>query len=130
MLTFPVGHGGGTVILYVFLYFLNFWLGWVFLAPHGLFSSFREWGQLSSCSAQDVSLQWLLFLPSMGSLQHVGFGSCGSWGLEHRLRICGTRDYLLRGMWDLPGPGAEPVSPALVAGFCASEPPGMSHIDS
>ena len=28
------------------------------------------------------------------------------------------------GMWDLPGPGIEPVSPALVGGFLPTEPPG------
>ena len=30
---------------------------------------------------------------------------------------CGARAYLLCGMWDLPGPGLEPVSPALAGGF-------------
>ena len=27
-------------------------------------------------------------------------------------------------MWDLPGPGIEPVSPALAGGFFTIEPPG------
>ena len=27
-------------------------------------------------------------------------------------------------MWDLPGPGIEPVSPALAVGFFTTEPPG------
>ena len=61
--------------------------------------------------------------------------SCGKWGplfiavrgplaiaaslvVEHRLQTrrlssCGSRAQLLRGMWDLPRPGLEPVSPAL-----------------
>ena len=29
-------------------------------------------------------------------------------------------------MWDLPGPGIEPVSPALVGGFLTTAPPGES----
>ena len=29
-------------------------------------------------------------------------------------------------MWDLPGPGLEPVSPALAGGFLATAPPGQS----
>ena len=38
--------------------------------------------------------------------------------VEHRLQTCrlsscGSRASLLRGMWDLPRPGLEPVSPAL-----------------
>ena len=48
---------------------------------------------------------------------------------EHRLQMrrlssCGTRDQLLRGMWDLPRPGLEPVSPALAGRFSTTAPPG------
>ena len=35
---------------------------------------------------------------------------------------------MLRGMWDLPGPGLEPVSPALAGGFSTTAPPGQSHV--
>ena len=55
-----------------------------------------------------------------------GLSSCGSQALEHRLSSCGTRALLLRGMWDLPGPGLEPVSPALAGGFLTTVPPGKS----
>ena len=37
---------------------------------------------------------------------------------------CGARAYLHRGMWDLPGPGLQPVSPALADGFLTTAPPG------
>ena len=30
-------------------------------------------------------------------------------------------------MWDLPGPGIEPVSPALAGGFLTTAPPGKSQ---
>ena len=30
-------------------------------------------------------------------------------------------------MWDLPGPGLEPMSPALAGGFLTTEPPGNSQ---
>ena len=48
---------------------------------------------------------------------------------EHRLQTrrlssCGSRAQLLRGMWDLPGPGLEPVSPALAGRFSSTAPPG------
>ena len=48
---------------------------------------------------------------------------------EHRLRTrrlssCGSRAQPLRGMWDLPRPGLEPVSPALAGGFSTTAPPG------
>ena len=50
--------------------------------------------------------------------------SCGSRAPECRLSSCGTRAQLLRGMWDPPGPGPEPVSPALAGGFLTTVPPG------
>ena len=48
---------------------------------------------------------------------------------EHRLQTgrlssCGSRAKLLRGMWDLPRPGLEPVSPALAGRFPTTAPPG------
>ena len=49
---------------------------------------------------------------------------CGTWAPEHRLTSCGACD-----MWDLPGPGLEPVSPALAGGFSATVPPGESPPD-
>ena len=53
-----------------------------------------------------------------------GFSSCGSQALEHKLSSCGARASLLRGMWDLPGPGLKPVPPALAGGFLTTAPPG------
>ena len=74
------------------------------------------------------------------------FSSCGKWGslciavrrplaiaaslvAEHRLQTrrlssCGSRIQLLHGMWDLPRPGLEPVSPALAGRFSTTAPPG------
>ena len=48
---------------------------------------------------------------------------------EHRLHMrklsnCGSRAQLLRGMWDLPRPGLEPVFPALAGRFSTTAPPG------
>ena len=50
--------------------------------------------------------------------------SCGSRALEHRLSSYGARAQLIRGMWDLPGPGLELVSPASAGGFLTTVPPG------
>ena len=41
-----------------------------------------------------------------------------------RLSSCGSRAQLLRGMRDPPGPGHEPVSPALAGGLPTTAPPG------
>ena len=72
--------------------------------------------------------------------------SCGKWGplfiavrgpltiaaslvAEHRLQTrrlsnCGSQAYSLRGMWDPPRPGLEPVSPALAGRLSITAPPG------
>ena len=69
------------------------------------------------------------------------FSSCGKRGplfiavrrpltvVEHRLQTrrlsnCGSRAQLLRGMWDLPRPGLEPVSPASAGRLSTTAPPG------
>ena len=41
-----------------------------------------------------------------------------------RLSSCGSRVQLFRGMWDLPRPGLEPVSPALAGRLSTTAPPG------
>ena len=58
------------------------------------------------------------------ALGHVGFSSCGSRDLEDGLSRCGTRASLLRGLWDLPRSGIEPVPRALAGGLFTTEPPG------
>ena len=92
----------------------------------------------SSCSERGllfVAVHRLLLLWSMGS-RHAGFSSCSTWAqqLWHtgsracRLSSCGPWAQLLCGTWDLPGPGIEPVSPALAGGFLTTAPPGKSLI--
>ena len=79
----------------------------------GTFSSCGEQGLLSGCSAQ---------------ASHCGaFSCCREQALEPRFRNCGSRAQLLRGMWDLSGPGIEPVTPALVGRFLTTGPPGESQ---
>ena len=73
------------------------------------------------------------------------FSSCGKWGplfiavhgpftvaaslvAEHRLQTrrlssYGSRAQLLRGMWNPPRPGLEPVSPSLAGRFSTTVPP-------
>ena len=52
--------------------------------------------------------------------------------VEHRLQTrrlsnCGSRAQPLCGMWDLPRPGLEPVSPALAGRLPTTAPPGKPH---
>ena len=51
---------------------------------------------------------------------------------EHRLQTrrlsnCGSRAQPLCGMWDLPRPGLEPVSPALAGRLSTTAPPGKPY---
>ena len=99
--------------VYIFCLFGWFWLRWVFVAARGL--SLRCGVRASHCN---------------------GFSCCGARALGMRASVavarelssCGARAYLLCGMRDLPGPGLEPVSPALTDGFLTTAPPGKPHI--
>ena len=51
------------------------------------------------------------------ALRGAGFRSCDVWALEHRLGSCGVWAWLPCGMWHLPGPGLEPMSPASAGGL-------------
>ena len=75
-------------------------------------------GGHSSLRCAGLSLLRSLLLRSTGSRR------AGSVVVAHRLSSCGSRAQLLRGMWDLPRPGLEPVSPALAGGFSTAAPPG------
>ena len=109
---------------FFFFTFIYFWLHWVFIAVRGL-SLVAASGGYSSLQCAGFSLRWLLLLRSTGS-RRAGFSSCGSWALERRLSSCGAQAYWLRGMWDLPGPGLEPLSPPLAGRFSTTAPPGKS----
>ena len=116
---------------FIYLSFIYFWLRWVFVAARRL-SLVAVSGGYSLLQCACFSLQWLLLLRSTGS-RHAGFSSRGMWAqqlcsqaLEHRLSSCGAQAQLLRGMWDLPRPGIELVSPALAGGFLTTVPQGKS----
>ena len=77
----------------------------------------------SSCGKQGP-----LFIAVRGLLTIVA-----SLAAEHRLQTsrlssCGSRAQLLCGMWDLPRPGLESVSPALAGRFSTTAPPGKPRI--
>ena len=118
------------LMVWVFLkinLFIYFWLSWIFVAACGL-SLVAASGGYCSLWCAGFSLRWLVLLQSTSS-RLAGFSSCGSQALECRLSSCGARAKLLRGMWDLPGLGLEPVSPALAGGFLSTVPPGKPTVN-
>ena len=105
-----------------YLFSFSFWLCWAFVAAHRLSlivgrptlhcgARVSHCGGFSCCGAQTLGTRasavaaHRLSSCSARALGHAGFSSCGTWA------------QLLCGMWDLPGPGIKPVSPALAGGF-------------
>ena len=96
--------------LFFFFFLINlFYFIYLFLAVLGLhfcaraFSSCGEWGPLFIAVRGPLSIAACLVV-------------------EHRLQTrrlssCGSQAQLPHGMWDLPRPGLEPVSPALAGRF-------------
>ena len=68
-------------------------------------------GGHSSSRCAGLSLSWPLLLRSTGS-------RCTG------ARNCGSRAQSLRGTWDPPRPGLEPMSPALAGRLSTTAPPG------
>ena len=114
----------------LFILFIYFWLCWVFVAARWLSLQLRRaratlccgarashCGGFSCCRARALGTQ-------ASVIAARGLSSCGLRALECRLSSCGARAQLLQGMWDLPGPGLEPMSPALAGGFLTTAPPG------
>ena len=65
-----------------------------------------------------------LFIAVRGPLT-IAASLVAEHGLQtRRLGSSGSRAQLLRGMWDLPRPGLEPVSPALAGRFSTTVSPG------
>ena len=79
----------------------------------------------SSCSKRGP-----LFIAVRGPLTVVASPVAEHRLQTHRLSSCGSRAQPLRGMWDLPGPGHKPVSPALAGGFPTTAPPGKPGVHS
>ena len=117
------------MFLYTFSFFFNFIYLFVclfiylfiylFLPVLGLRFCVRAF---SSCSERGP-----LFIAVHGPLT-----TAASLVVEHRLQTrrlssCGSRAQSLRGMWDLPRPGLQPVSSALADRFSTTAPPGKPY---
>ena len=98
-------------------FIFNFFL---FLAVLGLHCCARAFSSCGERGLHFVAVRRLLIVVASLVVEH---------GLQvRRLSSCGARAQLLCGMWDPPGPGIEPVSPALAGGFLTIVPPGKpSH---
>ena len=100
-----------SMFIYLFIYHL--WSCWVFVSVRGLSPAVASGGHSSSrCAGLSLSRPLLL--------------------AEHRLQVrrlssCGSRAQPLRGMWDPPRPGLEPMSPAPAGRLSTTAPPGKPY---
>ena len=111
-------HGGRTkkALASLFFFFFNKFIYLFILAVLGLHFCARAF---SSCGKRGSP-----FIAVRGPRTIAA-----SFVAEHRLQTrrlssCGSRAQLLPGMWDLPKPRLEPVSPALAGRFSTTAPPG------
>ena len=100
------------LIIYLFIYVFMAVLGLHFCAR--AFSSCSRWGPLFIAVRRP-----LIIAASLVAEQRLQ---------THRLSTCGSWASLLRGMWDPPRPGLEPVSPALAGRFSTTAPPGKALV--
>ena len=103
------------LFIYLFLAVLSLWF------VRGL-SSCGKWGPLF------IAVRGPLFIAVRGPFTIAAPPVAGHRLQMHRLSSCGSRAQLLHGMWDLPRPGLEPVSPALAGRFSTTAPPGKPLI--
>ena len=89
---------------------------YLFLAVSGLRFCARAF---SSCGERGP-----LFIAVRGPLTIAASLAAEHRLQSHRLSSCGSRAWLLRGTWDPPWSGLEPVSPALAGRFSTTAPPG------
>ena len=71
-----------------------------------------------------VSLFFFFFFAGRGPLTVVASAVVAHRLRSRRLSGHGSRAQPLCGMWDLPRPGHEPMSPALAGGLPTTAPPG------
>ena len=102
---------------FVFFFKLIFTASFIYLFIYG-------------CVGSSFLCEGFLQLRRAGATLHRG--APASLVAEHRLQTrrlsrCGSRAQSLRGVWDPPRPGLEPVSPALAGRFSTTAPPGKPN---
>ena len=112
----------------VFFFFLKFYLIlFIYLFIFGCVGSSVRARAFSSCGKRGplfIAVRGPLFIAVRGPFSIAAPPVAGHRLQTRRLSNCGSWAQLLRGMWDLPRPGLEPVSPALAGRFSTTVPPG------
>ena len=109
-------HSVDCLLTFFFFFFILFIYLFLFLAVLGLRFCARA---VSSCG------KWGPLLIAVRGLLTIATSPVAEHRLQtRRLSNCGSQAQPLCGMWDLPRPGLEPMSPALAGRFSTTAPPG------
>ena len=115
----------------LFFFFLIYFILFIYLFIFGCAGSSVHARAFSSRGKRGplfIAVQGPLFIAVRGPFTIAAPPVAGHRLQTLRLSSCGSRAQLLRGMWDLPRPGLEPVSPALAGRFSTTAPPGKPWI--
>ena len=113
------GFCWSTVVLFFFFLIYFIVTLFIYLFIFGCVGSSARARAFSSCGKRGP-----LFIAVRGPFTIAAPPAAGHRLQMRRLSSCGSRAQLLRGMWDLPRPGLEPMSPALAGRFSTTAPPG------
>ena len=113
-----------NIILIPRSFFKNYLFIYLFMAVLGLRFCARAFSSCGKRGPLFIAVRGPLTIAVRGPLT-IAASLVAEHRLQtHRLSDCGSRTQLLRGMWDPPRPGLEPVSPALAGRFSTTAPPG------
>ena len=109
------------------IFFYSYFIYFIYLFIFGCVGPSVRARAFSSCGKRGplfIAVRGPLFIAVRGPFTIAAPPVAGHRLQMHRLSSCGSRAQLLRGTWDLPRPGLEPVSPALAGRFSTTAPPG------
>ena len=110
-----------------FCFFKDFLFNFIYLFIFVCIGSSVRARAFSSCGKRGpllIAVRGPLFTAVRGPPTTAAPPVAGHRLQTRRLSSCGSRAQLLRGMWDPPRPGLEPVSPALAGRLPTTAPPG------
>ena len=117
--------------LKVFFFFFFYLILFIYLFIFGCVGSSVRARAFSSCGKRGplpIAVRGPLFIAVRGPFSIAAPPVAGHRLQTHRLSNCGSRAQPLRGTWDPPRPGPEPVSPALAGRLPTTAPPGKPKL--
>ena len=116
-----------SCFFFLYIFFKGFSYLFIYLFIFGCVGSSVRARAFSSCGKRGpllIAVRGPPFIAVRGPLPIAAPPVAGHRLQTRRLSNCGSRAQPLRGTWDPPRPGPEPVSPASAGRFPTTAPPG------